>query len=179
MGDDFQILVDKDVLEDEAPRSAERVREWLVSRRIVAPELSDCALGGPGHRPGPWHARVLDDPSSQALDAETNGVQLQVGRNVFWTNFEDLTCRACEHRFAPAEGWSEAVEAWSEGDDAVTFACPRCGRPERLADWDGEFPWGFGHLGLTFWNWPPLSASFMREVAGLLGHRWVLVRGKL
>lgn len=39
--------------------------------------------------------------------------------------------------------------------------------------------YGIGKLGLTFWNWPPLSASFVREVTELLGHRSVLVRGKL
>ncbi len=71
------------------------------------------------------------------------------------------------------------MEAWYEGDDAVTFPCPDCGKPERLVDWAGEFPWGFGNLGFTFWNWPPLSASFVREVTELLGHRSVLVRGKL
>ena len=71
------------------------------------------------------------------------------------------------------------MEAWYEWDDAVTFPCPDCGKPERLVDWEGEFPWGFGNLGFTFWNWPPLSASFVREVTELLGHRSVLVRGKL
>jgi hypothetical protein len=179
MGDYFQTIVDKDVSEDEAPQLAERVREWLVSRRIIEPELSDSALSEPGHRPGPVHSSALENPSSDALDAETNGLQFQVGRTVFWTNFEDLTCRACAHRFEPGEGWSAAVDAWYEGDDSVTFPCPKCGQPERLVDWDGEFPWGFGNLGLTFWNWPPLSASFVREVTELLGHRSVLVRGKL
>jgi hypothetical protein len=175
----FQTIVDKDASEEEAPELAERARKWLVSRRIIERELSDCATREPGHRPGRAHSRALENPSLDALDSETNGVQFQVGRTVFWTSFEDLTCRACGERFEPGEGWSDAVDAWDEGDDDVTFACPRCGKPEKLTEWSGEFPWGFGYLGLTFWNWPPLSASFVREVTEFLGHRTVLVRGKL
>ncbi|HEY0095506.1 MAG TPA: hypothetical protein VGB96_14340, partial [Archangium sp.] len=76
MGDFFQTIVDKDVTEDEAPRLAEQVREWLVSRQLIEPDLADCALSEPGYRPGPH-----------------NGLQIQVGRTVFWTNFEGLTCR--------------------------------------------------------------------------------------
>jgi hypothetical protein len=77
------------------------------------------------------------------------------------------------------DAWVEAVDAWSEGEDTVVFACPECGRPERLTEWSGEWPWGFGNLGLEFWNWSPLSERFVREVAEQLGHRTVLVRGKL
>ncbi len=101
MGDYFQTIVDKDASEEEAPELAVRIREWLVSRRIIKPELSDCTVREPGHRPGRAHPRALENPSLSALDAETNGVQFQVGRTVFWTNFDDLTCRACGERFEP------------------------------------------------------------------------------
>jgi hypothetical protein len=65
----------------------------------------------------------------------------------------------------------EAVDAWADGDDATTYACPHCAHEERLAEWGGQWSWGFGNLGLAFWNWPPLSERFVSEVARKLGHR--------
>jgi hypothetical protein len=48
-----------------------------------------------------------------------------------------------------------------------------------LNDWRWQPPWGFGYLGFEFWNWPPLSQGFIAEVGRRLGHRTVLVAGKL
>lgn len=180
MGDRFQLIVDRDVSEEEAPHLAEKVRGWLVSRGIIEPVLSDCTLGEPGHRPGPAHPTVLENPSQTAFEYMTNGLEITVGRTFFWTPYTDLTCRACgEHFNAYSDEWVSAVGVWAEGDDSATFDCPRCGKPERVVDWDGESPSGFGNLGLTFWNWEQLSASFVREVTELLGHRTRLVRGKI
>jgi hypothetical protein len=61
-------------------------------------------------------------------------------------------------------------------------ACPRCGRPVDFNDWIWTEDWGrfaVAFLGLTFWNWPPLTDSFVAEVAARLGHRVVRTRGKL
>jgi hypothetical protein len=181
MGDSFQIIVDKDASEDEAPRLAAEVRDWLVARRIIEPESTDCALGDSGHRPGPWHTAALDGPAEATgfLNLQTNGLQIEVGRTVFYTIGGELTCRACGVQFEPEGGWSEAVDDWYNGNDRAMFECPECGKPERLVEWSGEFPWGFGNLGFKFWNWPPLSERFIQEMAMKLGHRTVLVRGKL
>jgi hypothetical protein len=182
MGDGFQIVVDREVSEEDAPRLAERIRDWLISRRIIQPELTDCTLGEPGHPPGEAHPSALADPSLAALHMLThmltNGVEITVGRSFFWTPYTDLTCRACGARCEPYEEWVEAVGAWHE-DDAATFACPTCGHPERVTEWTGVSPCGFGNLGLTFWNWPPLSEEFVREVTRMMGHRTRLVRGKI
>jgi hypothetical protein len=113
------------------------------------------------------------------LDLDTNGLAIQVGRTVFSTIGGELTCRACEAQVEPEDTWFEAVDAWYAGDDGVMFACPECGQPERLTEWSGNFPWGFGNLGFTFWNWPALSARFVQEFTEKLGHRIVVVQGKL
>jgi hypothetical protein len=180
MGDFFQVIVDKNVSVEDAPRLGTQVREWLVARRIIEPELSDSALARPGHRPGPSCKEALEQPDSGAfLDLETNGLAIEVGRTVFFTVGGELTCRACGAHVETEDGWGEAVDAWYAGDDDVMFACPECGQPERLTEWSGSFPWGFGNLGFTFWNWPPLSARFVQEVTKQLGHRVVVVQGKL
>ncbi|MFP2905228.1 hypothetical protein ACLESD_09260 [Pyxidicoccus sp. 3LFB2] len=179
MGDHFQIIVAKDVSAEDAPRLAGQLRDWLVAQRIIEPELTDCTLGSPGHRPGTEHAKALNPSDSEVPRLWTNGLQIQTGRTVFHTIGGELTCRPCGARFEPQREWFDAVGVWYEGDDDVTFACPECGKPERLTEWDGEWPWGFSNLGFTFWNWPPLSERFVREVSEQLGRRTLVVRGKL
>lgn len=179
MGDYYQIIVVKDVSAEDAPRLAGQLRDWLVAKRIIEPELTDCTLGGPGHRPGPEHARALESAEFEVPRLWTNGFQIETGRTVFHTISGQLTCRACGARFEPQGGWFDAVSVWYEGDDDVTFACPECGKPERLTEWDGEWPWGFGNLGFTFWNWPRLSERFVHEASEQLGRQTLVVRGKL
>jgi hypothetical protein len=36
-----------------------------------------------------------------------------------------------------------------------------------------------GCLDLTFWNWPPLAEEFVAQVAERLGHRVIVMLGKL
>lgn len=179
MGDHYQIIVARNVSAKDASRLAARVRDWLVERRIIEPKLSDCTLSGPGHRPGPEYALAQETPSPHFLELSTNGLQIKVGRTVFHNLQPELQCRACGARFEPGEDYPEAVGAWFEGDDAVTFACPGCHHAEPLTEWGGEAPWGLSHLGLVFWNWPPLSGRFVREVSEKLGHRTLVVRDKL
>lgn len=179
MGDFYQNIVARDVSAEDAPRLAAKVRDWLVARRIIEPELSDCALGGPGHRPGPEYALAQETPSSHVLHLATNGVQIEVGRRVFHNLQPELTCRACGARFEPGDDYQDAVSTWFEGDDAVTFACPACHTAERLTDWDGDSPWGLSELGFTFWNWSTLSGRFIRELSEQLGRRTLVVRDKL
>ncbi|PTL81961.1 hypothetical protein [Vitiosangium sp. GDMCC 1.1324] len=184
MGDYFQKIVVPDVSEDEAPRLAERLRDWLVAREIIEPTPSLELDDEPLYRPGPAYRTTLaqhgldEEEMDEDLDVDI-GLHIAVGRTVFWSTDTELTCRACGERFSPGEDWSDAADAWYEGDDSVSYACPKCGRPERLTEWRGEWPWGFGNLGLEFWNWTALSEQFEREVAEQLGHRTVIVRGKL
>jgi hypothetical protein len=182
MGDGFQIIVDREVSEDEAPRLAEQIRGWLIGRRIIQPIPIEGLSDRPNYPPGDAYQSTLKEPNPRGTQGVT-GLGFSTKRSVFCYNYFDMTCRACGAQFEPKdeawERWSEAAETWSHGDDSVLYACPKCGVAERLADWDGEFPCGFGNLGLEFWNWTPLSEQFIREVTEKLGHRIVLVRGKL
>jgi hypothetical protein len=179
MGDYFQNIVARDVSAEDAPRLAAKVRDWLIARRIIEPELSDCTLGDPGHRPGPEYALAQETPNTRGLHLSTNGVQINVGRTVFYNLQPELTCHACGARFEPGDDYQDAVSTWFEGNDAVTFACPECHVPERLTQWDGDSPWGLSELGFTFWNWSVLSERFIRKVSEQLGHRTLVVRDKL
>lgn len=181
MSDNSQAIVDVDATEEEAPRLAEELLAWFSAEGIVKPDPSDCILGeGLGYAPGPRFFVALEDPSAAdgLLTLPSDGLRIATGRQVFDTggNGIGLHCAACGATFEPGPEWIDAVEEWDGGNDAAAFACPSCNHKQRLADWRGPWAWGFGRLGLEFWNWPPLSSEFIRSVEQRLKHRTVLVR---
>jgi hypothetical protein len=76
------------------------------------------------------------------------------------------------------ELWIEAINAFWEGDPAAII-CPTCGEAPPLVAWIYEPQWGFGTLGVTFWNWPRLSPDFIAKLGGVLSHPVKYVTGKL
>jgi hypothetical protein len=182
MSDSSQAIVDVDAGAEEAPRLAKELRRWLSAEGIVEPDPSDCILGeGQGHAPGPRFLVAVESPPSateEFLALASNGLRIAVGRQVFDTggNGIELTCAGCGSTFEPGSGWMDAVAEWHSGNDDAAFSCPFCNNRQRLARWRGPCAWGFGHLGLEFWNWPSLSREFVRGVEHRLKHRTVLVR---
>ncbi len=180
MSNHSQIVVDLDVSAREANVLADSIRDWLISEGIIENTTSDCALGD-GYRPGARARTALaeDDDSWRAL--VTNGLEIRIGRQVFEAsgNGIELACASCHAEFSPEDDWFDAVGRWHEGDDAVTFDCPSCGRRALLDDWEGPWRWAFGNLGFEFWNWPPLSDDFLRALSAKLGHRTAVVRRHL
>ncbi|MGW0575859.1 hypothetical protein ACWD25_07775 [Streptomyces sp. NPDC002920] len=183
MGDCFQVIVDLDVSEADAPRLAGRLIERLVAGGVVLAERNDSmALGG--HPAGPdWHRAVADDWDWQPSD----GLAVHTGRGVFHSGAdvpEHAVCPRCGARTPlDAEGWarvSAAISAWSETGTA-DLPCPACAAPAPLPDWAwDDAPFAFGHLGLRFWNWPDLTEEFRAHLADLLdGHRTAYLWGKL
>jgi hypothetical protein len=68
---------------------------------------------------------------------------------------------------------------WYEQKGPGILACPHCGEERPITEWQHDPPWGFGYLGFEFWNWPPFEPSFVEAAAKQLGHRVILVEGKL
>jgi hypothetical protein len=184
MSDSTQVIVDIEAKDHEAERLGPSLRAWLVGKGIVQPDPSDCTPGdGDGYAPGPRYAAVLAAGTSDPafLQLATNGLCISIGRRVFdgGSNGIELKCVKCAATFEPGPEWAESVGIWYEGDDQATYACPSCGGSQRLPEWRGPWPWGFGQLALEFWNWPPLSDGFLREGEQHLGHRTMLVRSLL
>lgn len=183
VSDSTQVVVDVEASEDDAVPLAREILAWLSAERIIEREPSDCILGeGEGYAPGPrWGAAVAAPGDDAFLRLRTNGLRVRTGRQVFDAagNGIELTCAGCGVTSEPGAEWFGAVGRWHEGDDGAAFTCPSCKVPRRLTDWRGPRPWGFGCLALEFWNWPPLSDSFIGVVGARLGHETVLVRAHL
>jgi len=182
VGDYYQIIVDRDATSDEAEALALIVRNWLVSEGIIAAEMTDCVLGADfGHSPGPRHARVLRVPDDGLPGLRTNGLNIIVERQLFYGTPGDLglVCASCEDLIDDGEEIWAVIDQWCAGDDSAEYGCPWCGHTELISEWTFDPPWGFGNLGFEFWNWPMLRPEFVDEVTRRLGHRTVLVSGKL
>lgn len=197
MGDWFQTIVDVQAAPREADALAAEVRAWLISSGIVLPDRTDCVLGSDlGFPPGPRADEVVDVSgwSTPWQNTSANGLDIITTRTVFDGGQGEptaVTCPYCateielvdEHFELDDEAWapfSAVLEGWDEGRDAV-IPCPACSRRVEPTAWkwaDDYFV--LGHLGFTFWNWPPFRPEFIDEFARHLeGHRPVLTGGKL
>jgi len=168
MSDGYQILADVDAREDGAEPLAAAARSWLAAAGVV--EVTGA--------PGPRYADAVVEASAALLATRPNGLEVVTGRTVFHGDGADrVACPGC----AAAADWdwlSDAIGDWHAGGDGRR-ACPACGRTLGLNDWAWEPAWAFALLGLRFWNWPPLRPAFVAEVGRLLGHRIVVVAGRL
>lgn len=184
MSDQSQSIVDLDATAKKAPKLSRLVMEHLFEKQIASRKPSNCVLGPPaGHSPGSkWSDACEGKPKSSFLARKSNGVAVCVERSVFdaGANGIDVVCPKClTHVDEMSDEWTEAVGSWFEGNERAAWTCPKCLRSARLNDWNGPFPWAFGNLGFTFWNWPPLSPEFVSDIGRVLGHRVKLVRQHL
>ncbi|MFI5708657.1 hypothetical protein [Kribbella sp. NPDC051620] len=182
MGDRFQVLADIDATPDEAPALAASMLRWLVDSGIVVGERTQCVLGGDGYgyEPGPAYYNAVTTPDPELSTLITNGLELDVGRTVFYSS-DDLSSTTCPYcgfsRVVAEDVWDE-ISRWYAGNSGP-YRCPACQRAVDLNDLRWMPPWGFGYLGFTFWNWPLLADRFVESVATRLGHRVVRPRGKV
>lgn len=178
MGDYYQVVVDRDIPLDQADEVASAIRQCLIVENVIEPQLTDCTLGNGGYAPGKKCALAFDGTSDEVTQLRTNGLQIIIGRSIFYSSGADLICDRCNNRTFEGDAFSEAFGGWSAGQDGCPFKCPNCGHAKPVADCTFDPPWGFGNLGFKFWNWPPLKKSFVGEVSRRLGHRIVFVCGK-
>jgi hypothetical protein len=179
VSDSSQILVDVDADADRADEVAREVRSWLIAEGIIEAEQHGSEAS---HAPGPRRqVAILGEPPSTAWCFTPNTVALRVGRQVFDAggNGVEVRCASCGQTYEPGDAWFDAVYAWADGDDSVSYTCERCGASAPLVSWRGPRQWGFGSLGVEFWNWPPLSELFTQRLAHHLGHTLVLVQRRL
>ncbi len=190
MGDWFQTIVDVEATAQEAEALADATVTWLVDARIIAAEASDCVLGGAGHAPGTGYLAAVSEADPYLLTSRTNGVEIITGQAVFYSmGAETVGCPHCRQAVAlsdehghPNAAWhelSDSIDAWFSESGDGRRPCPTCRADVGLNDWAWSPPWGFGYLGLKFWNWPPLKPQFLTEVSRRLGHRTVHPFGKV
>jgi hypothetical protein len=178
MSDCFHKLCDLEASADEAPGLAADVLAWLVADDIISAELTDCVLGGLGHRPGGRAGETLENPADADgiwTELQTNGLQIELGRQVFYggqSGVSDATCPRCG-TVEPFADFGTALSDWC-ATGIADHACRACSGRSLINDWKLEPQWGVGHLQLTLWNWPPLSRQFRHDVSVRMNHHRLL-----
>lgn len=181
MPDSYQIIVDRDVSEDDAKKAGRCAIEWLIDEFVIEEVSTRCVpdSASRGHRPASGWQRAIVEIDERFLELDTNGVHLEVGRRVFDAGqYQPVPyCPACDQGHRPDAQWERALSTWRSGDDEAQLVCPRCETPAPITDWRHDPPIGLGHLGIYFWNWPSLNREFIERLAAELGHRLLLVEG--
>lgn len=182
MGDLSQSVVFPAAPPADARRLGQVLLSWLVDGQVIDPELSDCVLGAPlGHPPGPRWAAATLERGGPFPRLRTHGVRLVTSRTVFDTGGLGfvLVCGACRTEHADLPRWGDAVGEWYADAGAGELACPACADTRPVTEWQHLPDFGFAHLGLTFWNWPPLADGFVQALGQRIGQATLVVKAKL
>ena len=172
MGDLFLTVVDTDVALDNARRVADLVVDHLVDTGLILPVMTVCALGSPGHPPGPAAPSEAHDMPG------TNGMTIDIGRRAYgMMPGLEAYCPSCDG-VAPEEDVYRLMSQWEEDACDGYRTCPDCRQRTHLNDlyWGDALPL-LGTLAFTFWNWPDIDLC--DELARPTGHRMLQAMGKL
>lgn len=189
MGDYFERIVDLDVTAADAEVSAERMLDWMVSRRWLLRETSGDAMYSlqvdTGYLPGPDWQQIAHNWGTDFIPAP---VAVIIGRHAHYAGQGHIEpgfaiCPRCDATTViidyPAE-WEADPEVWQPFSDAIDawqqtgtgeVSCRSCRIPSPITAWHWDDGFALGSLAFDFWGWPPLTDEFRTEFATRLGHR--------
>lgn len=186
MSDRYQIAADLDADIQSAEGTAARLREWMISKKIIVAEpTTDCTYGDrAGYPPGENYSLAASDkkPSATMFTQRPNGVDFITEHSVFYAagvGRITMLCSACGESCELNDAWSAAVDEWYASKGPGVLKCEFCGAAAPVTNWRHDPPFAFGNVGVQFWNWPRLSDEFLIELGQVVGHRFRLVFGKI
>lgn len=150
---------------------AREILDWLLSRDMVKPTLSDCILGSSdeGYAISEGAKDVSTEPDQLPFGLQTNGLDIITRRTIFHTGglgIEEVICPNCKNDFSN-EDWSFLDEWHDKSKNWLT--CPLCKQAADIHQFKFTPEWGFSDLGFTFWNWSELTDEFVNEFRTKLG----------
>jgi len=162
---------------------ADIVIDWLQGRKVIEPRPTDCVLGrNKGYPPGAACKEIIEraeDHDFPKLGA--NGLEVTITREVFHTGqngLDSVCCPDCNLNIIESD-WGSLVHEWLADTGKDKLTCSQCAAVYSITEYNFTPAFGFGDLGFTFWNWPPLSDVFIQDVELLICKPLVVVHGRL
>lgn len=144
-------------------QKAKEILDWLVSKDIVKPTLSDCILSSNnGYAISEGARQIAFSSDDLPYDLITNGLEIITERQVFDTGengMDECICQNCNENIA-FDDWD--LNPWNN-KESDNLTCPQCGNETDINNYTFEPEWGFSNLGFTFWNWSDFSDDFIDE----------------
>lgn len=164
MSDQSISIVPRQSSYPEKKAKAKEILDWLISKDIVKPSLSECVLSSDkGYAISEGAKRVTEFPDDLPIDLITNGLEVITERQVFHTGengMDECICPNCNKDIS-SEDWSFFNE-WAE-QKSNNLTCPLCNVATEIHQLEFSPEWGFSDLGFTFWNWPNFKDEFISE----------------
>lgn len=143
---------------------AKEILEWLISRDILKPELSNCVLSSDeGYAISDGAKQISSFPDELPFNLLCNGLNIVTIRQVFdagENGIKECICPNCDNDIAQ-EDW-DFLNNWAE-QKSEDLICPLCHVGTNIHKFKFTPEWGFSDLGFTFWNWPDLKNDFVKE----------------
>ena len=145
--------------------------DYLIYKEIIEEQETDCTLNSnKGYLPGNKASTVLNEQTDLVFkNLWTNGVEIIKEKTVFHTGgngVDYLNCPICNSNIVNTN-WGNYIDNWLNGKDD-SFDCPNCLNKIHITNCNFEPVWGFSDFGITFWNWPDLKESFIKEMEEVL-----------
>jgi hypothetical protein len=149
---------------------------FLTEKQIVKSELSDCVLGGNGHKPAVNFASIIENVKNGLLELSVNGVQILTERQFFDNGGNGLDKVLCPNygENQIEEDWGTLLENWLDQTQSDKL---KCSSEFSITEFEFKPNWSFGNFGLTFWNWGELKVEFITELEKVIGTKLKIVRG--
>ena len=149
---------------------AKEILDWLVSRDIVKPTISDCVLNSSkGYEISEGAKNITTYIENLPFDLTTNGLEITTIRHIFHTGengMDECICPNCKENIT-SEDWSFLNDWFEQKSNDLT--CPLCNVANDVHQFTFIPQWGFSDLGFTFWNWPDFKDDFLEEFQKQLG----------
>lgn len=138
--------------------------DWLVSKDIVLPTLSNCILSSNnGYAISKGAKGAILFSENLLLNHVINGLEIITERQIFHTGengMDECLCPHCKKNIA-AEDW-DFFNDWVEQKNN-NLTCPLCNVATDIHQFTFSPEWGFSDLGFTFWNCSDLKNDFILE----------------
>jgi uncharacterized protein with PIN domain len=181
MGDHYLTIVPDKADKDKAKEIANKIVHYLIEKRIILFKKTNCILSKDlGYPPGENYSYIVDNAQDEFLNWQINGLGITINRQVFPSNWLDtIKCPSCNYNIIDTD-WGNLLNEWNNKTENHIVNCPNCGQSNSIVDFVFEPTWGFGELGLTFWNWgDKFNDNFIEDVEKLIGHKLKIIYGRL